>query len=41
MKQMKYGLLLCCALLMGCNTVSGVGGDIEKAGEVIQRSASK
>ncbi|MFS1162492.1 entericidin A/B family lipoprotein [Aeromonas salmonicida] len=26
---------------MGCNTVSGVGRDIEKAGEVIQRSASK
>ncbi|MGL4356205.1 MAG: entericidin A/B family lipoprotein [Aeromonas popoffii] len=41
MKHMKYGLLFCCVLLMGCNTVSGIGRDIEKAGEVIQRSASK
>jgi len=26
-------------VLMGCNTVRGVGKDIEKAGEVIQRGA--
>jgi len=26
-------------VLIGCNTVRGVGKDIEKAGEVIQRGA--
>jgi predicted small secreted protein len=29
------------ALLAGCNTMRGLGKDIEKAGEVIQDSADK
>ena len=28
-------------LLAGCNTIRGVGKDIEKAGEVIQDTANK
>ncbi|MGO2132445.1 MAG: entericidin A/B family lipoprotein [Halomonas sp.] len=43
---MKRGLLLMLAglmalsLLTGCNTVRGVGQDIEKGGEAIQKSSS-
>ncbi|AHE50708.1 hypothetical protein AH4AK4_3279 [Aeromonas hydrophila 4AK4] len=34
-------LVLCASLwLLGCNTIHGVGRDIEKAGEVIQGSAN-
>jgi len=33
-----FALVAAGALLSGCNTVQGVGKDIEKAGEVIQRS---
>ncbi|MBL8436655.1 MAG: entericidin A/B family lipoprotein [Zoogloeaceae bacterium] len=29
------------ALFAGCNTVRGIGQDIEKGGEAIQRSANK
>lgn len=38
---MKKWLLLCVLPLMiaGCNTVAGMGKDIEKAGEVVQDSA--
>ncbi|MDK2848164.1 MAG: hypothetical protein PWP34_1517 [Desulfuromonadales bacterium] len=32
-------LLLCTMVLSACNTLSGMGKDIEKAGEAIQRSA--
>lgn len=31
-------LILCALALAGCNTVRGVGQDIEKAGEAIQKS---
>lgn len=31
--------LLVSTLLMGCNTVQGVGKDLEKVGEVIQQKA--
>lgn len=37
-----FALLLAAALLMaasGCETVKGVGRDVEKAGEAIQKSA--
>ncbi|HSH49692.1 MAG TPA: entericidin A/B family lipoprotein [Halomonas sp.] len=43
---MKRGLLLMLAglmtlsLLAGCNTIRGVGEDIEEGGEAIQRSSS-
>ena len=34
-------LVLCASLwLLGCNTIHGVGRDIEKAGEVIQGFAN-
>ena len=37
---MKRVIMLMVAMLMlaGCNTVAGVGKDVEKAGEAIQRS---
>lgn len=31
--------LTLCALLAGCNTVKGIGRDIEKGGEALQRAA--
>ena len=35
----KFLLILMSALiLVGCNTVRGVGQDIEKAGEAVQKS---
>ncbi len=39
-RQMFSGVLLLVALvgLTGCNTVEGIGKDIEKGGEAIQKS---
>ena len=31
-------VIVCAFLLTGCNTVHGVGQDIEKAGEAIKKS---
>lgn len=31
-------LLICAYILTGCNTVHGVGQDVEKAGEAIKKS---
>ncbi|MEZ4600893.1 MAG: entericidin A/B family lipoprotein [Syntrophotaleaceae bacterium] len=39
MKNWVFLLLLCLALT-ACNTMAGVGKDLEKAGEAIQRSAN-
>jgi predicted small secreted protein len=38
---MRKWLLLCVfpLLVAGCNTVAGMGKDIEKAGEIVQDSA--
>jgi predicted small secreted protein len=38
---MKRWLLLCVLplLVTGCNTVAGMGKDLEKAGEIVQDSA--
>jgi entericidin B len=33
-------LLLLCLALSACNTVAGMGKDLEKAGEAIQRSTN-
>ncbi len=33
-------LLLVCFTLSACNTISGVGKDIEKGGEAIQKSTN-
>lgn len=35
------GLVALALFLAGCNTVHGMGQDIEKAGEAIQKSSSK
>jgi len=35
------GLLLAACFLVGCNTIEGVGKDIKKGGEVIEKSAEK
>ncbi len=32
-------MVVCALVLAGCNTVRGVGQDIEKAGEAIQKSS--
>ncbi|HQR60204.1 MAG TPA: entericidin A/B family lipoprotein [Methylophilaceae bacterium] len=31
-------VIVCAVVLAGCNTVHGMGQDIEKAGEAIQKS---
>lgn len=42
MKKLVSLLLVTFAIgLSGCNTVSGVGKDIEKGGESIQKAADK
>ncbi len=33
-------IVTCVALLAGCNTVKGIGKDIEKGGEAIQRATN-
>ncbi|ENY70889.1 entericidin A/B family lipoprotein [Aeromonas diversa] len=38
MRVLSAGLLLLLLALAGCNTVHGIGQDIEKAGETIKRS---
>ena len=42
MKTIIMTLLVVCSIMFsvqGCNTVKGVGKDIEKAGQAIQRTA--
>ena len=42
MRSLKTLIIsLCCSLLIACNTMSGVGKDVEKVGESIQKSADK
>lgn len=38
MKHIAWWFVLLSVLLAGCNTVAGVGKDVEKAGEAIQKS---
>ena len=33
--------LVCAVLLAGCNTMAGIGKDIERAGETLQGAAKK
>lgn len=40
MKKWAVLLLLISLALSGCNTMAGVGKDLEKAGEAIQDSAN-
>ncbi|MGY3943945.1 entericidin A/B family lipoprotein [Aeromonas tecta] len=40
MNKRRNLLVLCaCLWLLGCNTIHGMGRDVEKAGEVIQNSS--
>ncbi|MBY0395382.1 MAG: entericidin A/B family lipoprotein [Thermoleophilia bacterium] len=41
MRNMLAALLLATLALAGCNTVEGVGKDIERGGERLQDSAEK
>ncbi len=38
MKSAAFIFVLLSVVLAGCNTVAGVGKDVEKAGEAIQKS---
>lgn len=40
-KLVSFFLVMFAIGLSGCNTVSGVGKDIEKGGESIQKAAEK
>ena len=39
MKPMIAALLAAALTLVGCNTVEGIGQDLEKAGESIEKAA--
>jgi len=41
MKPMIAVLIAAALTLAGCNTVQGIGQDIEKAGESIQKATTK
>ncbi len=34
-------IALCLVALAGCNTIAGVGKDVRKAGEVVEKTAEK
>ena len=38
---MFLAAMLSTVLLMGCNTVAGVGKDVSKAGDALERTAEK
>jgi entericidin B len=37
-KMIALVVLACAVVLAGCNTVQGMGKDLEKAGEAVQKS---
>jgi len=39
MKRIAFIFVLLSAVLTGCNTMQGLGKDVEKTGEAIQRKA--
>jgi entericidin B len=39
MKRVAFIFVLLSVVLAGCNTMHGLGKDVEKAGEAIQKSA--
>ena len=39
--RMLLPVLICVAALAGCNTVEGVGRDVQGAGEVVEDGAKK
>jgi len=40
-KIITWTLLACLLALSGCNTVKGVGQDLQKAGDAIENAAKK
>jgi predicted small secreted protein len=41
MKKLSWALLSVFVLLTACNTISGVGKDVQRAGESIENAAGK
>jgi predicted small secreted protein len=41
MKRILFALLAATYLLAGCNTIEGMGKDIQKGGEKIEEAAKK
>ena len=41
MKKITFVLLALAVLLTGCNTLNGMGKDVEKLGEKVQDAAKK
>ena len=39
--RMLLPVLICVAALTGCNTIEGVGRDVQGAGEVVEDGAKK
>ncbi len=39
MSRILIAFIACAALLTGCNTVQGIGKDLKKGGEAIEKSA--
>ena len=39
MSRILIVFIACAALLTGCNTVQGIGKDLKKGGEAIEKSA--
>lgn len=40
MKKLTLAVFALCFVLAGCNTVKGVGQDIQKGGQAVEKSAS-
>ncbi len=40
MKKFMISICVLCFILTGCNTVKGVGKDIQKAGEAIEKAGN-
>ena len=36
-----FALIVSSLILLGCNTVQGIGKDVKKAGEVVENAARK
>ncbi|HJV80810.1 MULTISPECIES: entericidin A/B family lipoprotein [Oxalobacteraceae] len=36
-----FALIVSSLVLLGCNTVQGIGKDVKKAGEVVENAAKK
>jgi entericidin A len=36
-----FSTLVCLFILMGCNTIQGIGKDVKKAGEVVETAGKK